>query len=465
MGFATNNVLPRLAKISLAMVFLLIGFSVLAQESADKIIAVVGKNRIILQSDVELQASQAKMQDPKFNDSMKCQMLQQMILQKLLVEQSERDSVKITDEDVEGQLDNRLRYFIQLYKTKENLELMSGKTIYQIKEENRELLREQMLAEKVQQTILENVKITPAEVSVFYKKIPVDSLPFFPATVEVGQIVIDPVVSQEMNDYARQKLEGIRQEIVDGKKTFELAAGFYSDDPGSRDNGGRYDGVTRNGPWAAEFVSATFKLQNGEISPIVKTKFGYHIIQMINRKGDEADIRHILIKPEVTSGDFKKALETLDSIRTLLVSGKMSFQEAVGKFSTDEAAKRTGGMIADPNTGVTELDMTKLDPGMVLMLDSMQQGGYSASHIFMTDQREKSCRIVYLKTHTSPHKANLKDDYSKIQEVALQQKKAEKMEKWVITKLPSFYLKIAPEYQDCNILKKWLKISNGAKER
>ena len=463
MSFAKTNTIPRLAKISLLMVFLLIGYSVFAQESADKIIAVVGKNRIILQSDVEMQASQARLQDPKFNDSMKCLLLQQMILQKLLVEQSERDSVRITDEDVDAQLDNRLRYFIQLYGSKEKLEQVSGKTIYQLKEEYRELIREQMLAEKVQQTVLENVKITPAEVEVFYKKIPVDSLPFFPATVEVGQIVIDPPVSQEMNDYARQKLEGIRQEIVDGKKTFELAAGFYSDDPGSRDNGGRYDGVTRTGPWAAEFVAAAFKLQNGEISPVIKTKFGYHIIQMINRKGDEADIRHILIKPEVTSGDFKKAMETLDSIRTILVSGKITFQEAVGRFSTDEAAKRTGGMIADPATGVSELDMTKLDPGMVLMLDSMKQGDFSAPHVFLTDQHEKSCRIVYLKTRTSPHKANLKDDYSKIQEVALQQKKSFKMDSWIQTKLPTFYLKVAPEYQDCPTLKKWINISNGPK--
>jgi peptidyl-prolyl cis-trans isomerase SurA len=432
------------------------GVSAVAQESADKIIAIVGRNRIILQSDLELQAAQAKQQDPKFTDSMKCMILQQMILQKILVEQSERDSVRITDEDVEGQLDNRLRYFIQLYGSKEKLEEVSGKTIYQLKEEYRDIIREQMLAEKVQGTILESVKITPAEVEIFFKKIPLDSLPFFPATVEVGQIVVDPPVSQEMNDYAKQKLEGIRQEIIDGKKTFEIAAGFYSEDPGSRDNGGRYDGVTRTGPWAAEFVAAAFRLQNGEISPIIKTKFGYHIIQMINRKGDEADIRHILIKPEVLSADYKAALGKLDSIRTLLVDGKMPFQQAVGVFSTDEAAKRTGGMIADPNTGNSELDMTKLDPGMVLMLDSMKQGDYSAPHVFLTDQHERSCRIVYLKSRTSPHKANLKDDYSKIQEVALAQKKNLKMQNWVQSKLPTFYLKIAPEYQACPGLKLWV---------
>ena len=179
MGSAKTNIMPRLAKVGLVMVLLLSGFSVFAQESADKIIAIVGKNRIILQSDLEMQAGQARQQDPKFNDSMKCLLLQQMILQKLLVEQSERDSVRITDEDVDGQLDNRLRYFIQLYGSKEKLEQVSGKTVYQLKEEYRELIREQMLAEKVQQTILENVKISPAEVDAFYKKLPVDSLPFF----------------------------------------------------------------------------------------------------------------------------------------------------------------------------------------------------------------------------------------------------------------------------------------------
>ena len=455
MSFTNTTVMSRVAKVSLLVIFLLGRFSAFSQESADKIVAVVGKNRIILQSDIEMQALQSRQQDPNFNDSMKCMILQQMILQKILVEQSERDSVKITEEDVDGQLDNRLRYFIQLYGSKEKLEQVSGKTIYQLKDEYRDVIREQMLAEKVQQTILENVKITPAEVSAFYKKIPVDSLPFFPATVEVGQIVIDPIVSPEMNDYARQKLEGIRKDIIDSKITFETAAGLYSDDPGSRDNGGRYDGVTRTGPWAAEFVAAAFKLQNGEISPIIKTKFGYHIIQMINRKGDEADIRHILIKPEVTSADFKRSLEILDSVRGELVAGKMTFQEAVGRYSTDEAAKRTGGMIADPNTGNSELDMTKLDPGMVLMLDTMKQGGYSNPHIFLADQHEKSCRFVFLKSRTSPHKANLKDDYSKIEEVALSQKKQLKMQNWVLSKLSTFYLKISPDYDNCRILKQW----------
>jgi peptidyl-prolyl cis-trans isomerase SurA len=439
------------------LLFVLPGCDLSAQKSADKIVAIVGRNRIILQSDLEIQAAQAKAQEPEFDvDKGKCMILQDMIVKKMLMEQADRDSVSVTDEDVEGQMDNRLRYFTQLYGSKEKLEQISGKTIYQLKDEYRNIIREQMLGEKVQAQILENIKITPAEVEAFYKKIPVDSLPFFPATVEVGQIVIDPPVSQEMEEYAHEKIEGLRKQIIEGRISFEAAAGSYSEDPGSRDNGGRYDGVTRNGPWVQEFVAATFKLQNGEISPIVKTKFGYHIIQMINRKGDEADIRHILIKPTVTSVDFNMALAKLDSVHNLLATGKMAFQEAVGKFSTDEAAKRTGGMISDPSTGNSDLDITKLDPVMVLLLDTMKQGGFSAPHVFVNDQREKSCRIVYLRTRTTPHKANLQEDYGKIQDVALSQKKQLKIQTWVTAKIPTFYLWISPEYHDCGGMKDWV---------
>jgi len=444
-------------RILVAFLLLALAPACRAQKSLDKIIAIIGRNRIILQSELEVQLAQAAQQEPNFDSSKaRCMMLQQMIAQKMMMEQADRDSVNVSDDDVEGQLDNRLRYFTQMYGSKEKLEQVSGKTIYQLKEDYRDVIKEQLLAQKITEKIFENVKITPAEVEAFYKKIPVDSLPFFPASVEVGQIVIDPPVSKEMEDYAHEKIEGLRKQIIEGRISFEGAAGSYSEDPGSRDNGGRYDGVTRTGPWVQEFVTATFKLQNGDISPIVKTKFGYHIIQMISRRGDEADIRHILIKPTITTGDFNKAMSNLDSIRNLLVAGKMGFPEAVGKFSTDEAAKRTGGMISDPATGTTDLDVTKLDLVMVLLLDTLKPGGYSSPHIFVNDQHEKSCRIVFLRNRTAPHKANLKEDYGKIQSVALEQKKQMKVQSWVTTKVPTFYLWIAPEYRTCEGMRDWV---------
>ncbi len=423
--------------------------------TADKILAVVGRNRIILQSDLDVQFTQAKMQDPTVHDTMKCNLLQQMIVQKLLVEQAERDSLLVSDEDVEGTIENRIRQFIRQYGSKEKLEEVAGKTIYQLKEENREIFKDQLMSERMQSKILENIKITPSEVQSFYNKIPQDSLPFYPATVEVGQIVIDPPVSPELDQYARKKLEDIRNQIVNEGKSFETMAGLYSDDPGSRDNGGRYNDVTRSGGWAPEFVAAAFKLQNGDVSPIVKTQFGYHIIQMVQRKGDVADLRHILIRQERTSGDFKRSIEKLDSVRSLLVAGNMSFPEAVGKFSTDENAKTTGGMIINPVNGSSELEVDKLDPSMALMLDTLKPGSFSYPQTFTTERGEQSVRIVYLKTQTAPHKANLRDDYSKIQQVALSQKQGVKIEEWLTNRLPNYYIKIDPEYQSCSTFANW----------
>lgn len=428
-----------------------------AQRSLDKIVAIVGRNRIILQSEVEGQIAQTISQDPTLDSSRaRCSSLQQMIAQKMMMEQADRDSITVGDEDVEGQLDNRIRYFTSVYGSREKLEQVSGKTIYQLKDDYRDVIREQMMAQKVVEKVFENVKITPSEVEEFYSKIPKDSLPFFPAAVEVGQIVIDPPVSQEMLDHAHNTLEEIRNKIIEGRMTFEAAATFYSQDPGTRDQGGYMGDVPRTGMMVEAFSTAAFKLQNGEISPIVKTQFGYHIIQMVSRRGDVADMRHILIKPAVTTSDYNTAIHKLDSVRNLLVNGKMSFSEAVGKFSTDEGAKRTGGMITDPQTGAMDLDITKLDPVMVLLLDTLQPGGYSAPHVFVTDRQERSCRIVYLRSRTAPHKANLKDDYGKIQSVALEQKKQQKIQEWVTAKVPTFYLWIAPEYRDCREMKDWV---------
>jgi len=444
---------------SFILPILLLAGIVNAQEGltgpADKILAVVGKNRVILRSELENEFNRMRLQDPSLTDTLKCQILQQMILQKLLVEQAERDSLPVSEEDINGTMENRIRHYIRQYGSKEKLEEMAGKTVYQLKEENRDIIREQLLAERMQGKILENVKITPAEVQSFYNKLPVDSLPFYPATVEVGQIVVDPEVSPELDLHARNELEDIRKRIVEGGESFETLAGIYSTDPGSRDNGGRYNDISRNGGWAPEFIAAAFRLQNGEVSPVIKTQFGYHIIQMIQRKGDVADVRHILLRPQRTTADFKKSMVKLDSIRSLLIAGKLSFPEAVGKFSTDEGAKSTGGMIIDPSTGGSQLEIASLDPSMALMIDSLQQGAYSQPQIFVTERGEQSVRIVYLKARTEPHKANLKDDYAKIQQVALSQKQGKKLEQWIADRLPNYYIRIAPEYASCSAFGNW----------
>jgi peptidyl-prolyl cis-trans isomerase SurA len=444
----TNNLL----KAFILPALLISSFTAGAQQMADKIIGVVGKNRIILKSDLETQAAQAAEQDPNFAGDARCNILQQMILQKMLIEQAERDSVIVSPEEIDANLENRIRYYISLYGSKEKLEEVSGKTVFQLKDEYRDFIKDGMLAERVQGQILQNVKITPAEVQAFYAKIPADSLPFFPAMVEMGQIVMTPEVNPEVDQITRKKLEEIRDEITKNGKDFETMASLYSEDPGSRNNGGDLGTVNRRGV-VPEFAAAAFKLQNGEISQIVKTKFGYHIIQMVRRKGEDAQLRHILIKPPYTSADYQKAMVKLDSIRTILVSGKITFQEAVGKYSTDEMSNRTGGMVTDPQTGATQLEIDKLDPTLALLTDTLKPGNYSASHVFASERGEPSVRIVYMKSISKPHKANLNDDYNKIQEVALQQKKAQKLNQWLIDKAPTYYLKVDPEYQQCEELK------------
>jgi peptidyl-prolyl cis-trans isomerase SurA len=450
--------------LALRAAMLILGVSIWSMEAfaqapdpigtADKVLAVIGRNKIILQSELDGQFAAFKAQDPTISDTAKCLMLQQMVVRKLLVDKAEHDSLLVTDDAVEANLEQKLRYFIRQYGSKERMEQVAGKTVYQIKDDNREVVKEQMLEEKMQSKILENVKITPAEIKAFFDKIPVDSLPFFPASVEVGQIVVDPPVSPEIDSLTRAKLLDIRKQIVEEGKSFETMAGVYSEDPGSRDEGGRMNDVSRASV-VPEFGTAAFKLQNGEISPIVKTVFGYHIIQMIQRKGEQVDLRHILLRPQRTTADFKKAFEKLDSVRALLIAGAITFPEAVGKFSTEEAAKQTGGMITDPQSGSAQLEVSKLDPAMVLMLDTLKPGTYSQPQIFQTDRGEQSARIVYVKSRSLPHKANLKDDYSKIQAVALQQKQNTTIEHWLKVHLPQFYMRIAPEYRDCSVFSSW----------
>ncbi len=452
--------LLRLACVGL-MLFTFIPAHSQQVQTADKIIAIVGANRIILQSDLDQMVEQSKQGNPNevVTDSMRCLILQDMVSGKMLVEQAERDSLLVSDDEVEGQLDNRIRYFIRLYGSQEKLEAASGKTIFQMKEAYRDVVKEQMMAEKVRSKILENVRVTPAEVQAFYDRIPKDSLPFFPATVEVGQIVLAPRVNPELDAYARKKLEDIRTEIVKGGKSFETMAGLYSEDPGSRDNGGRIDGVTRSG-YDPAFVQATFRLQNGEISPVFKSRFGYHIVQMIQRKGDQADVRHILIIPQHTDADYKASLERLDSIRAEIIAGKLSFGEAVNKYSTDEQGKMTGGMISDPRTGSTRLQVDQLDPQLALMIDSLKPGSISLPQVFSSQSGERNTRIVMLKSRTEPHKANMRDDYAQIQNVAKAQKEQQKLESWITERLPTYYLKVDPQYTDCPGLKHWLAITS-----
>ncbi len=436
-----------------------------AQEAGqvmDKIIGIVG-NKIILHSELQAQLEQMKTQSPALDeDKISCDIMENLLGQKLLSEQADRDSVMVGEEELEGQLDNRIRYFVRQYGSEEKLLEITGKTVYQLKDQFRDIYREQLQAQKMQGQIMSAIKITPTEVRNFYDKIPVDSLPFYPAQVEVGQLVIKPPVSKEVEEYTIEKLEDIRKQLLEGKQSFDIMAGIYSEDPGSRDKGGDLGLMDRN-ELVPEFATAAFRLQNGEISPVVKTRFGYHIVQMVSRQGDKAKLRHILLKPAITGSDIKQGLVKLDSIRNLIVSGKLTFAEAVGKFSTDEQTKMTGGMFVNPENNSSFVEMNQLDPGAVLMVDTMKIGSYSNAMEY-NDQNsgDRVCRILYLKNRTEPHKANLKDDYNKIMQVALADKQNKKLFQWLDEHISAFYIMLDPEFASCDRLSSWVKASKSA---
>ncbi len=431
-------------------------YAVNQQPAADKIVAIVG-DKIILLSDIEGQLQQY-MQDSSVHlpPDANCFLLEQMMDQKALELQAERDSLPVTDEDVEGNLENRVRYFINLYGTQENMEKVTGLSIYQVKDRFRSQIKESMLADAMRKKIVDGVKITPTEVKDFFNKIPKDSLPFYKSEVEVGQVVINPKPGLDLVKLATDQLTEIKKEVESGQKSFEVMATLYSQDPGTRNNGGQMSININDKNIDPDFLAAAFRLQNGQVSPVIKSQFGYHIIQMVKRQGDNALIRHILIIPQVSTEDVNASLHRLDSIRTQIEDHKLSFGDAANQFSDDQNAKMTAGMFTDRN-GSTFLTAEDLDPGVLLMVDAMKVGEISAPVSFKDPYGKMSTRILYLKTRTEPHRENLQEDYSKIQGRALQLKQYKVLNDWFNQKMPGYYLMLDDEFKGCPNIAKWVK--------
>ncbi len=449
----------HLAKLVGILTLICISIETFAQENngkvLDKIVGIVG-DRVVLQSDVNQNLNEYLRENPNQDpEQLKCSVIENILSQHLLCEQAERDSVSVGEEEVEGNLENRLRYFVQQYGSEEKMEQVLGKTMYQLKDDYRRILKDMLLAQRMQSTLIGGVKISPAEVRAFYDKIPTDSLPFYPSQVEVGQLVMAPKAGKLSEDYAKKQLTEIRDEIIAGTSNFETMAGIYSQDPGSKDIGGNLGLVTRD-QMVTEFSSAAFRLQNNEISNIVKTEFGYHIIQMVQRQGEKAKLRHILIKPIITSEDIRICKAKLDSVYQQVNTGAISFLEAVTKYSTDKASKNTGGIISNANTGGTLLSIDELEPEVALAVSKLKPGSYSEPTTYKdVSTGDELCRFIYLKNISEPHKANLKEDYSKIMQVALAEKQNTYLSAWVNSHVDKFFIKLEPEYNICDNLSKW----------
>ncbi|WP_240743153.1 peptidylprolyl isomerase [Ilyomonas limi] len=430
---------------------------------ADKIIAQVG-DKIILQSDITNAIADYKRQgqDAQLPPNPECAFLEGQLIQKALVLQAERDSLPISDEDLDARLDNQIRGFIQSYGSKEALEEIAGKTIYQIKEDNREPFKERLMADQMRSKILESVKITPTEVKAYFDKIPKDSLPYFESKVEVSQVVLNPKANKDVEEYVSNQLLDLKRQVETGGKKFADLARIYTQDPGSKENGGQYSINRNDKQWDPAFMAAVWRLKEGQISPVVKSRFGLHIIQMVSRAGDDAIIRHILIIPPVTDAEVNIAKARLDSIRTDIVNNKIAFAQAVNKYSDDENGKFTGGAITDPQTGSTLVTIDQLDKDLVVELKDMKPGDVSQPIAYTDERGMQHVRIVYFKTRTEPHVENMKDDYSVISNKALEEKKMQVLEQWFKTHIPTYYIHIDNDYSGCSSIRDWWNASNMA---
>jgi len=423
---------------------------------ADKIIGKVG-DRIILKSDIANAIADIQRNGGEVPPNPDCMLMEAELIKKALVLQAEKDSLVVEEADIEAEIENRIRYFMRMYGGKEAVEEISGRSIYQMKEDFRKPLREQKLAEKMRGKILETVRITPVEVKEYYEDIPKDSLPYYESELEIGQVVVFPKADREIESYTAKQLNDIKKQIESGARRFDQMAKLYSEDPGSKDNGGQYTLNRADKFWDPVFLSTAFKLKEGQISNVVKSKFGLHIIQCVTRNGDDAVVRHILMIPPVTEDELNKTKEKLDSARSKLIAGTITWSEAISKYSDDED-KFSGGWLLGPDQS-SMVTIDQVDKSMLPILKNLKPGQYSQPEVFANEQGKKGVRFIYLRTRTEPHRENLKEDYNKIATRALEEKKQNILSTWFSQKIGSYYIFLDPSYDTCEMLKPWMDAS------
>lgn len=425
---------------------------------ADKIIGQVG-DKIILRSDLFNAIADYKRQgaEAQLPPNPECSFLEGQLIQKALVLQAEKDSLPVTDDEIEAGLDLQIRQFIGSYGSKDALEEIAGKTIYQIKEDFRQSFKDRKLADQMRGKILDAVKITPTEVKAYYSKIPKDSLPYYESEIEVSQVLLQPKATKEVEEYVIKQLYDYKRQAEAGIKPFAQLAKNYSDDKNTEQQGGTLSINRTSRDFDKDFTNATFRLKDGQMSPAIKSKFGYHIIYMVSRSGDDAIVRHILKIPPVTEEEVNAGIAKLDSIRNNILAKRFDFGEAVNKFSEDENSKFSGGSLTD-RSGSTFISIDQLpDKEMVIALRDLKPGEISKPQAYTNDRGTKMLRIILLKNRTDPHRENLKQDYNRIQARALEEKKQGVLATWFKEHLPNYYITIDKEYSNCSALADWWK--------
>lgn len=414
----------------------------------DEIIAKVD-NHIILKSELELGYLDMITRGMAIDGNSKCRVLENLIVNKVLLAKSEIDSISVMEYDIDRSLDSKLRYFISQIGSEEKLEEYYGKSIDQFKEELREQEREQLLIEKMSSTVVQDVAITPGEVRRFFNRIPSDSLPFFSKSVEVGEIVINPQAGSERKAQEFELLRSLKKRIQEGE-SFNSLARVYSQEPGASQTGGEL-GFFRRGELASAYEETSLRLQPGEISNPVETEFGIHLIQMIERRGNEYSTRHILRMPAPSAEDVQRTVETLDSLRRMILLDSISFEKAARDFSENRLSSASGGFILDPS-GSTKISVEQLDPNTFFAIDTMRVGTISPPLVYKDDKGKDAVRLIFYKNSIKPHQANLDDDWSRIRSAALKDKEQIVLDEWFEKARYEVFIQIDEEYRDCNIM-------------
>lgn len=416
----------------------------------DEVIWVVGDEAILL-SEVEEERLRAQYEGQKIDGDPYCVIPEQLAVQKLFLHQAELDSIEANESSVSHQVDMRLNYYINQIGSKEKMEEYFRKTTTEIREEMMTTVRNQMIIQQMEQHLTADIKPTPADIRRFYEALPEDSLPMMPAHVEVQILSFEPEVPIEETERIKQRLREFTERVQSGSADFSMLARLYSEDTESAKRGGELGFVGR-GQLVPEFADVAFNLNDPKrVSRIVHSEYGYHIIQLIEKKGERINCRHILLRPRISATDKINAIERLDSIQKLIVEGGLQFEQAVIQFSEDKNTIMNAGLMINPNTGGSQFEYQELAPEIAKQIYNMEEGDVSAPFVMMDPQKNREvCAIVRLKKKTDVHRANLTDDFQTIKSMLQQKMSQEFIRDWILQKQQNTYIQISPEWQGCD---------------
>ena len=429
----------------------LLAIGCLAQDNIiDEVIWIVGEEAI-LRSEVEEERLRAQYEGQPIPGDPYCVIPEQLAIQKLFLHQAELDSIEANESSVSSQVDMRMNYYISQIGSKEKMEEYFRKTTSEIREEMMTAVRHQMIIQQMQSKLTEGIQPTPAEVRRYFNSLSIDSLPTIPAQVEVQILSIQPPVPIEETERIKSQLREFTERVTSGNADFSMLARLYSEDTESAKRGGEL-GFVGKGQLVSEFADVAFNLTDPKrVSRVVETEYGFHIIQLIERKGERINCRHILLKPRVSYMDKQNAITRLDSIRSLIMADSLSFELAVARFSEDKSTMMSGGTMTNPNTGASKFEYQELPPEIARQIYNMKEGDISTPFTMIDRTKNKEvCAIVRLKTKRDSHKANLTDDFQTIRDMLTQKLSAETIDKWIRQKQKEIYVHIDPNWRGCD---------------